>query len=380
MLAASTVLVAATLAVAPMSGYIRDVDDVVWTVGAMAFAATGWVIVRRHPRHRIGWALLWIGLFFGLSSAGTSYGATGVDRDLPLADVAAWTGTWTWAPPLGLSVLVMAAFPTGRPINRWVGGVAILGVAITAIIAIVNAVVLWPLRSPQLALAGVEGEIENIATDVILILFPALLLAAVVSLASLFLRFRRAEGVERQQLKWLGAGAVVMGSGIVVGPLLDVSGPIAPVANVLAAPAWLAVAVGIAVLRYRLYDIDRILSRTLSYAIVTAVLVVVYAGGVVGLGAVARAVSGGSSDLVVALSTLAVAAAFAPVRNRVQMVVDSRFNRARTDGLRAAEIFGRRLRDEVELDAVVADLRQTVVDTLEPTAVSVVPIGVAGRR
>lgn len=370
----STALVAATLAVAPTSGYIQTVDDAVWTVGAFVFAATGWVIVRRHPSHRIGWAFLWIGLFFGLSSAGTSYGVMGVDRDLPLADVAAWSGAWTWAPPLGLTILVMATFPTGRATNRWVGGAAFLGASLAATIATVNAVVLWPLRSPELALPGAEDEFDTIATDLISALFPVLLLAAVVSLASLFLRFRRAVGVERQQLKWLGATAVVMGLGIIVGELLDGSDPVSQAADVLSAPAWLAVGAGVAVLRYRLFDIDRILSRTLGWAIVTAVLVGVYAASVVGLGGVARALTGSSSDLVVALSTLAVAAAFAPVRTRVQLLVDRRFNRARTDGLRAAEDFGRRLRDEVDLEAVVTDLRSTVVRTLEPAAVSVVAI------
>jgi hypothetical protein len=143
------------------------------------------------------------------------------------------------------------------------------------------------------------------------------------------------------------------------------------VLDVLSVPGWIAVAAGIAILRYRLYDIDRILSRTLAYAIVTIGLIGVYVGGVVALGSLARLLTGEAGDLVVAVSTLMVAAAFAPLRRRVQILVDRRFNRSRVDALRAAERFGRQLRDQVDLGTVVTELREAATMTVQPRSVSV---------
>jgi hypothetical protein len=362
------------------NGRLSGVDDVVWALGWGVFGGTGFVIVRLHPRHRVGWAFSWIGLFGALSGAAISYALLSLDRPLPFGDVLAWVGMWMWAPPLGLVVLAVAVFPTGRAVNRFFTGAAIVGVTVACAIAVVLAVVAWPLRDATLALPGVADTIDNAAARFMVAVFPLLLLSAVVSLCGLLVRFRRAGGVERQQLKWLAMAAVVMAPAIVALQFVPDGSVGHQAANVLGAPAWLAVAAGIAVLRYRLYDIDRILSRTLSYAVVTAVLLGVYSASVVSFGAVGRAVAGGSSDLVVALSTLLVAAAFQPVRRRVQAAVDRRFNRARVDGLRAAEDFGRRLRDEVDLATVVADLRRTAVLALEPATVSVVTVTHASDR
>ncbi len=194
------------------------------------------------------------------------------------------------------------------------------------------------------------------------------------------MRFRRADPLVRGQLKTLvyavsvvaTAAAALAAVTALVGPseLIDLLGFVVVVAALLCVPASVAVAV----VRHGAFDIDRAISRTLSYAIVTAILVGLYAGGVVALGAFARSVTGETGDLVVALSTLAVAAAFAPVRRHVQSLVDRRFNRARIDALRAVDEFGRRLRDEVDPAAVVADLRGTVVRTLQPSNASVVTV------
>lgn len=374
MVVASVALVGWTLPVSAGIGLLVDVDDAIWVLGAVVFAATGAVIVRAHPRHAIGWAFLWIGLFSAVTNAGLAYGALGVERPLPLAALAAWLATWTWSPPLGLLVLSVAVFPDGRPVNRAVGLVAGLGLVASCLIAIVNATVLWPLRDARLALPGAEAELDNVVPTVIEVLFPVVLVAALVALSSLVVRFRRVGGVERRQLKWLAVAALVMVPGIVGGELFPEGSLVRTAGEVLGVPIWFAVAAGVAVLRYRLYDVDRIVSRTLSYVLITGVLVILYAGSVVGLGSAARAVAGESGDLVVALSTLLVAAAFQPVRLRVQRAVDRRFNRARVDALRAADDFGRRLRDEVELGAVVEDLRRTVVATLQPTTASVMTV------
>lgn len=375
MVVVSVALVGWTLSASAGLGLLVGVDDAIWILGAGGFAATGAVIVRAHPRHAIGWAFLWIGLLFAVTNAGLAYGVLGVGRPLPLAAVAAWLATWTWAPALGLVVLSVAVFPDGRPVNRVVGVVAGLGLGASSVIAIVNASVLWPLRDARMALPGAEAELDNVVPTVIGVLFPVILIAALVALSSLIVRFRRADGAERRQLKWLAVAALVMVPGIVGGQLLPDGSLGRTAGEVLGVPVWFAVAAGVAVLRYRLYDVDRIVSRTLSYLFITGVLVVLYAGSVMGLGSAARAVAGESGDIVVALSTLLVASAFQPVRLRVQRAVDRRFNRARVDALRAADDFGRRLRDEVELGAVVEDLRRTVVATLQPTSARVMTVG-----
>lgn len=374
LVSATVVLVTVTLGLAGTTGYFRGAVDVIWVAGAFAFAVTGAVIVRAHRRHAIGWAFLWIGFFNAATDAATSYAMYGSARELPLAEVAAWIATLTWAPMIGLVVLVIAVFPTGRFVNRVFGTVAISALAATLVMMVVNAVVLWPLRSLLATNENLIDEVDNVAISLIEVLFPFVMLAAAISLGSLVVRFRRATGVERAQLKWLAVAALVMGPAILAGQALDQSHGLFVLTEVLGAPIWLALAVGVAVLRFRLYDIDRIISRTLSYGAVSAVLAAVYGLSVVALGTLARGVSGRSNDLVVALSTLLVAAAFQPVRRRVQELVDRRFNRASVDGLRAVEAFGRRLRDEVELRTVVEDLRDTVVRTVQPSHASVVPV------
>jgi hypothetical protein len=174
------------------------------------------------------------------------------------------------------------------------------------------------------------------------------------------LRFRRSRGVERQQLRWVAFGGLITVFSIQsVGFLPEVIGNFTNL-GLFAIP----VCVGIAILRYRLYDLGRIVSRTLSYAVVTAVLVGLYVAGVTS----AARVAPGNSSLAVAASTLAVAALFQPLRRRVQSAVDHRFNRARYDADRTVDAFTRRLRDEVDLDAVRADLLQVVHGTMQPTS------------
>lgn len=374
LLAITLALVAATLVLAPATRYFTDADDVLWVLGAAVFSAAGTVIVRAHPRHRIGWAFVGIGVLNAVTYAATSYALLGIERDVPFAAVAAWISTWTWAPALGLVVVVIGVFPTGRAVNRWFGSLTAAGLLAALVITFVNAVALWSVRAPELASADSEMEVDNIAMAVLTALFPVVLLGAIAGLASLLVRFRRADGAERAQLKWLAVAALFMAPAILAGEVLGLDGVALEVSEVFAAPVWLAVAASVAVLRFRLYDVDRIISRTLSYAVLTAVLLGLYAVSVVGLGTAARAIVGESSDLVVAASTLVVAAAFQPARRRVQAAVDRRFNRARIDGLRAVDDFGRRLRDEVDLHAVVTDLRRTAVRVVEPTMASVVPV------
>ncbi len=190
------------------------------------------------------------------------------------------------------------------------------------------------------------------------------------------LRFRRSRGVERQQLKWfVFAAALVAVSALSQAALAALSGPMAiPLASILLVAGLSAypIAIGVAVLRYRLYEIDRIISRTVTYGLLVAILAAVYATAVVGLGAAVTAVTGAQdSDLVVAASTLLAAGLFRPVGSRVQAVVDRRFNRTGYDARQAVETFARNVRDEVDLDRIRRETEQTAATAVQPTHVSV---------
>jgi hypothetical protein len=199
----------------------------------------------------------------------------------------------------------------------------------------------------------------------------------VAALIGLVVRYRHSLGVERQQLKVLALLAAVAAAALVTGETVATSGLPKQIADVLSAPGWFAVAAGVAILRYRLFDIDRVISRTVSYAVLTALLASVYIASVVALGAVVRAATGGGgSDLVVAASTLAVAALFQPMRRRVQALFDRRFNRTRYDAQRTIDGFAQRRRDEVDLTALVRDLSGTAATALNPQHASVWLAGV----
>lgn len=339
-------------------------ESVVWLLGYLAFAVVGALVALRRPEHPLGWMFLGIGVFGGLSEGASGVGTLQVGSG-EFGAVAGWLSAWIWAPSLGLVVWSMVLFPTGEPLNRLTSivGRGVFGLSVA--MAAVGAVDLWPVRSAELA-TMLEGP-DRFSTRFIMVTFPVLLLCAVTAMLSVIVRYRRSRGVERQQMKWLAAAAGIAAPSILASQVVTEGTLLFEILNSLGAPGWFAVAAGVAILRYRLYDIDRIISRTLAYAVMTAVLVAVYAGGVLGFGAIARAVSGSSSDLVVAGSTLLVAALFAPVRGRVQSLVDRRFNRSRVDAMRAAEDFGRSLREEVDLRAVTSELRSVVGRTLEPT-------------
>jgi hypothetical protein len=243
--------------------------------------------------------------------------------------------------------------------------VAWVAAAGTAFASGVLAVTLWPVRGaplldPEMGLRGREGVfIAGVAV------VAACALAAV---ASLVIRFRQADGVERQQLKWVGLGAGLAVVGIVaafVVPEYIGAGIVVVVVGLLALPLSIAVAV----LRYRLYDIDRIISRTVAYAVLTALLGGLYVSGIFLLTPLVAG-AGGGSELAVAASTLAVAAAVRPLRRRVQDVVDGRFNRARYDAQRTVSGFAGRLRDDVRLEDLRAELVSVVDEVMEPASAS----------
>jgi hypothetical protein len=214
------------------------------------------------------------------------------------------------------------------------------------------------------ALAGVAGTVATVLFDAGLGLHAASAVAALVSLA---LRFRASRGVERQQLRWVAAGGAVAVAGLL--PTILVGLGIAPRVNdVIVYPAVLCVpvTVAVAVLRYRLWDLDRLVSRTITYTLVTGLLVLPYPLVVPAAGRLAA----GTGSLGVAAATLAAAAAFAPLRRRVQELVDRRFNRRRYDAARTIEAFAARLRDQLDLDAMAGELLAVVEHTVQPTQAS----------
>ncbi len=342
-------------------------DKVIAIVFIGAFATVGALLAWKRPRNPIGWLL---------SATGLAY-AAGVSGSLlahfqPTLTLSNWLG-WIWLLGIGLCVFVVLLFPTGQLPSRrwrpaaWTGGAGLAGWVLGNAFAPTIFTASLAMPNP-VGLAGSAGNIFKLLAVGGAALIAATGLAAVLSLA---FRYRHARTAERAQLKWLVyAGALIVATLLAEIPAEKILGP-GDAANNLenamasGAIALVPVAIGIAVLKYRLYDIDRVISRTVAYAIVTGLLAGVYAG----LALLATEVLRFSSPVAVAASTLAAAALFSPVRRRVQRVVDRRFNRARYDAETTVAAFAGRLKDAVDLDAVRDDLAGVVQTALEPTQV-----------
>jgi 4-amino-4-deoxy-L-arabinose transferase-like glycosyltransferase len=257
---------------------------------------------------------------------------------------------------------MLLLFPDGRlPSRRWrpVAWLSALSIVLTCGL---YGVLLWPLRGvgdgePEQLLAGGQAIVLNAA-------FPLMVLCGLACLTALAVRFRRARGIERQQLKWF-----LFASAITVVIIASLSEPVSRLWVLPLLPA-IPVAAGIAILRYRLYDIDRIINRTLVYGTVTVVLGLSYAGLVLVLGQLFGGVTKDPPSWAVAGATLTVAALFQPVRRHIQAVVDRRFNRRKYDAAKTIEAYSVRLRDELDLDTLSAELLTVVDQTMQPTRVS----------
>jgi hypothetical protein len=341
-------------------------------LAVLSAATVGAVLASRRPRHPVGWLLLGFALSLTASGVINSYliyGLLARPGALPAVHLVARYYPATGAAALALLSLVLLLTPTGSlPSPRWRWWAVITAATPMTLVLVVPVA---PGRlDPQLLLTGSPfsdralGGVLLLATRVALVVTA---LAVAVAAGSLLLRFRRAQGVERQQLRWVALAATLM---LLAGPIVLV--PVALESPILvdwASAVWVAVlpvAVGAAILRYRLYDLDRIISRTLAYGLLTLLLGGGYALVVLGLGQLL----GRESPLVVAAATLAVAALFQPARRRVQQAVDRRFNRRRHDATRIVEGFGTRLRDQVDLDTLTTDLLAVVDQTMQPTQTS----------
>lgn len=353
------------------SGSGTDPFGVVYPIPFVAMALIGALIVTRQRRHTVGWLFLAAGSLsianaFARAYAMYSYEGPG---PLPGAAIAAWSAIWTWMPSTSFLALVFVLFPTGSARGRawrWVSRVMVLLIGLTVIAAVpllsVPGRTLHELNNPSEVSAGYWLALLSNGP------VPALLLVGFVALV---VRFVRSRGVERLQMKWFVLGGCLLAIAAAVPFFSSSDDPInTPIglASVMVGMTAIPVTSAIAILRYRLYNIDRIISRTVSYALVTATL-----GGLFALVALApTAVIGteDSPDWVIAAATLAVVATFRPVRARVQRFVDRRFDRLRYDAARTIEGFASRLREEVDVDALGAELRDVVVSTVHPSHVS----------
>jgi hypothetical protein len=347
----------------------------------LAFPIVGALIASRRPHNPIGWICLAAGLFWMLIVLGDSVSSSAGPYPVTIDALT----QWMWVPPVGLlGIYMILLFPDGRlPSRRW-RPLAWLSGAVMVLASLALTISPGPLpghpgvRNPF----GLEGHpMVAQALPGAIALLPLCILA---SAASLVWRYRHSGGEVRQQIKWVAFAASFVGltywitliSGLFLAPeaLVTDSHPVLWMAllqnMVLMSYAGVPIAVGVAVLRHRLYDIDVLINRALVYAVLTAALVLVYVGSVVGLQLVLRALSGQESTLAIVASTLAIAALFSPLRRRVQGLVDRRFYRRKYDAAKTLAALNARLRDETDLNTLTEDVMNVTRETMQPAYVS----------
>jgi hypothetical protein len=338
----------------------------------LAFPLVGALVASRRPRNWVGWILLADGLLWTFGAVLDSYRVYGLARpgSVPFSGAVHALGQWLWVPAVGLfAVYLILLFPDGRlPSRRWRPLAWFSG----AVMVLLSAGIGKPFGLEQYPWV-------SDALPVVLALLPLCILASAVSLV---LRYRRAGTEVREQIKWVAFAALFVGVQFVID--IGASLLLVPMTASGREPAWLAlldqvgfimfagvpIAVGIAVLKYRLYDIDVIINRALVYGSLTATLVALYFGGIVVLQRLFVALTGQQSTLAVVASTLAIAALFNPLRRRIQGFVDRRFYRRKYDASKTLEAFSAKLRDATDLEALSGDLKAVVGETMQPEHVS----------
>jgi len=347
-------------------------DAFIWTIG-LVFAGVGYLIATRHPGNAIGWLFLIAGVGAGVGSLSSSYADWWVDTGHGpelLGRTAAWYGSLSWIPFILVpSTFLLALFPDGRLLSRrwrwvaWAAGLGIAGSFVSQGLAPGKLEDYPQVTNPY----GIHTPVLDLATG---LSFLLLVVGVGGSAASLIVRFRRARGSQREQIKWLAVAGVVAAITLLVGFVsYDIVGAGVANAVIMLGVLGLPLATGVAILRHRLYDVDVVINRALVYGGLTATLAGCYLGAVLLLQLVLSGVTQGSG-LSVAVSTLAVAALFRPARSRIQEAVDRRFYRRKYDAQRTLESFSARLRDEVSLEALSTELRAVVDDTMQPAHVS----------
>jgi hypothetical protein len=371
--ALSFLLLALNLSHPDVPIYPYWVEDTLLAVG---YSTVGAVVASRRPQNPIGWILCAIGLSWGLdhfNSEYVIYTLQAAPGTLPGGEVAAWFSTWPWVPGLGLFVFMALLFPNGQLLSsRWrpFAWLSVLVVAVGTIMSAFSPGPILGLNVPNPL--GIEG-LPNAYEQLQALMFALILIAS----ASLLVRLHHARGVERQQIKWVAyAGALSASASLLYFTAfeamdvrwLELVGKVPALVGILGIPT----AVGIAILRYRLYEIDLLINRTLVYGTLTALLAVVYFSGVATTQAIFHALTGQEEQpqLAIVVSTLVIAALFNPLRRRIQGFIDRRFYRSKYDAAKTLEAFSTKLRDETDLDALNAELVGVVRETMQPAHVS----------
>src|SRR5215204_4212998 len=351
------------------------------TLNAVFYSSVGAIVASRRPENLVGWLLCLWALSESISHFSAQYAIYALlarPDSLPAGEAFAWVSSWLVFITIGFSVLSILLFPTGRPPSRRWRWVTWLTVAFIFVGAISGAFSsgpvegLGPIRNPL----GIEG-FSNIYNSILLNM--AALVLVVAAALSVFVRLHRATGIERQQIKWFAyaTAAAVMGlvPAEIIPDVIDVPLWFERIGNaifLLVIPA-IPISMGIAILRYRLYDIDIIINRTLVYGTLTAILAGIYFGGVTATQALFRALTGQEKlpQIAVVASTLVIAALFNPLRRRIQSFIDRSFYRSKYDAAKTLEGFSEKLRNETDLDALSDDLTRVVSETMQPAHVSV---------
>jgi hypothetical protein len=355
-------------------GFIPWEGQVIFAIGLIGTPILGALVVSRLPASPYGWVWLAFGLSFGLFIFAHSYAAYAAANPgtLPVSELAERAETIGWVVSLVLIPFLLLLFPTGRlPARRW-------RLLVWIVVATGLFVLVAGTFRPDQSSLGRVGETYGIGGGgggAITMLTEAgvyvILVAGLLSVISVVLRYRNAGGVERQQIKWFAYAASIIAGCVVFAGLLGLNLPGAWDALFETVPlVALYAAIGIAILRYRLYDIDVVINRTLVYGALTALLVGVYVGTIVVLQGLLRALTGQESQLAVVASTLAIAALFNPLRRRLQSFVDRRFYRRKYDAAKTLEAFSAKLRDETDLERLGDELVSVVRQTMQPAHVS----------
>ena len=348
------------------------------TLAAIAFSTVGAVIAARTPPHNpIGWLFCVVGLLFAVTHFSAEYAIytllAAPRSHMPAGEAAAWLESWLWVPQLGSVLLVVLIFPDSRLPGRrwrWFAWLSVLLVLVGVLLCAFS-------PGPIIALGSINNPlaVESLPSDAYKSVERVMNALVFVAVISLVIRLRRARELERQQIKWFVCATVLLISGgILTYPVSEVIGSVwlkwisfVPfIVGLIAIP----ISMGIAILRYRLYDIDLLLNRTLVYGSLTAALVGLYFGVIVVLQRVFVLFIGQQSTLAVVASTLLIAALFTPLRRRIQSFIDRSFYRNKYDARKTLDAFSTKLRDETDLDALRGDLVGVVRETMQPAHVS----------
>jgi len=355
----------------------------------LAFSTVGVLVAYRRPGNPIGWLLLAAGFFEALTVFGGEYGVYAlVAGSWPGGVFGLWLGSWTWLTAGSVLLFAFLLFPDGRlPSPRWR---AVAGLYVLVSFMEVAPFALTPGPLPETGAPGLPPVANPFGVEVVAglagpvgaVSLPLAVFTGLTPFAALFIRYRRAEDEEgRQQIKWVAyAVALLTGAITTVSIWPPLEGSLAGLLLFLIGFLSIPTAIGIAILRHRLYDIDLVINRTLVYAILTAALALVYVGGVASLQLVLRPLTGGESQLAVVASTLAIAALFVPLRRRIQAFIDRLFYRRKYDAKRVLEGFSARLRDETDLEALGGELVGVARETMQPEHASLWLRPPAGRH